>query len=476
MYFRQFWGIISSILFVIILSGCQKLDLAQLRNNVSTAFHADKVTGLIGNSEHSIKSISQKKSLNEILDGSLAHVNEGKDFVTTISLALKKDPIVISRRKALESKLAAIEVSQAGKDYQVTSTLYGGVEDITDNTKGIALSLSASRLVFDGGLLDAKISSSRFEAEAERYNLRASVDERAYSLGEIWLELEKHESLKKQIDERLAVLDPLIGQLEQVAKAGIGDVSKVAAAQRTVAGIRVTQTNVYEEYAKAKLDFVNAFGSVGENVMYDPKFIEDMLPEQITFELAQSSPRLLSKYAAYEVALANLESTKAKEEFNIGFEARALRPFAGSGYDSDESIGLVAKKNLYNGGMLQAEIDEAEALAKSAMADVEAAYRLGERTVKAAEQSIESMEKAIRLAIDNAQVASEEILYLRQQLIIGGSTLDSVLLAEARLYEAESQEVKFLAEKRKAELRIATALGLLSNALNNPLALGQVIK
>ena len=65
----------------------------------------------------------------------------------------------------------------------------------------------------------------------------------------------RNEALKDQIEGRLAVLDPLIAQLEQVAKAGIGDVSKVTAAQRTVAAIRVTETNISEGYAQARLSF-----------------------------------------------------------------------------------------------------------------------------------------------------------------------------------------------------------------------------
>ena len=124
----------------------------------------------------------------------------------------------------------------------------------------------------------------------------------------------------------------------------------------------------------------------------------------------------------------------------------------------------MARKTLYNGGMLDSEIEEAEALVQAALAEVGSAYRQGVRLVANAQQSIESMDKAIELARDNAQVTSEEIVYLRQQLIIGGSTLDSVLSAEARLYEAESREIEFLAEKRRAELGIATTLGLLSPA------------
>ena len=69
------------------------------------------------------------------------------------------------------------------------------------------------------------------------------------------------------------------------------------------------------------------------------------------------------------------------------------------------------------------------------------------------------------MARKNAAITEEEITYLKQQLIIGGSSLDSVLSAEARLYDVESQEINFLAEKRKSELIIVTSLGLLSRKL-----------
>ena len=62
-------------------------------------------------------------------------------------------------------------------------------------------------------------------------------------------------------------------------------------------------------------------------------------------------------------------------------------------------------------------------------------------------RNVIAMDKAILLAKDEARITSDEIIYLKQQLIIGGSTLDSVLSAEARLYEAQSQEIKFLTER-----------------------------
>ena len=88
------------------------------------------------------------------------------------------------------------------------------------------------------------------------------------------------------------------------------------------------------------------------------------------------------------------------------------------------------------------------------------------RTIETAQQNILSMDKAIFLAKKNAAITAEEIIYLRQQLVIGGSTLDSVLSAEARLYEAEANEVNFLAEKQKSQLTILSTLGLLSKELD----------
>ena len=262
----------------------------------------------------------------------------------------------------------------------------------------------------------------------------------------------------------MAVLDPLIGQLEEVASAGIGDVSKVTAAQRTVSAIRVEQTSITEGLARAQLEFYNAFGIHKNEITFEYDEISKLVPEQIDDELAQTSPELLSKYYNYQSSVLKVESLKAKAGFDIGFEARAMRPFAGSGYDSDESIGLVGRKTLFNGGMLDSEITEAEALAQARLEEIKAAYREGSRLVETASQNIQSMQKAILVARENAKLTADEIVYLKQQLIIGGSTLDSVLSAEARLYEAESKEIKFITEKHKSELLILSTLGLLGKS------------
>jgi outer membrane protein TolC len=239
----------------------------------------------------------------------------------------------------------------------------------------------------------------------------------------------------------------------------------VTAAQRTVSAIRVEKTGVAQGLAQARLGFLNAYGALNNGVIFDYSFITNLFPSEIDDNTVQSSPMLKSQYASYQSSLERVKALRAKEGFDVGFEARAMRPFAGSGYDSDESIGLVGRKTLFNGGLLQSEIKEAEAVSEARLAQIKANYRSGAQSVKAAIQNIESMEKAILIARENAKLTSDEIVHLRQQLIIGGSTLDSVLSAEARLYEAESKEIKFLTEKYKSQVLVVSTLGLLSKAL-----------
>ena len=173
----------------------------------------------------------------------------------------------------------------------------------------------------------------------------------------------------------------------------------------------------------------------------------------------------MARYNEYRSSEASLLSVKALEKFDVGFEAKAQKPLGGSNYSSDESVGLVLTKTFYRGNQLKSQIDSAEAIAKSKAEQVRVTFRKGELELNSSRQMIASMGKAIVQARDNARITQDEISYLRKQLIIGGSTLESILSAEARLYDAQSKEIGFQAERRKAEVRILGLTGKLTTLL-----------
>ena len=461
-------GFALSLVFLLFLTGCNALQLKSFYNDTR---------GLTGNKAKAEPSqsttsffVSKKKpieyaDLSDLVRKPKVSIDVDAGFKVSLKSAIEKDPEILSLKQSLAGKNAEISLIEAQKELQITGSLYGGIEDVSDQQNGVAAVINARKLLYDGGALDANIELKRFETESEKYLYRAAISSKLLDLASTWVDLELYRSLNEKIENRLLVLDPMIKQLEQVAEAGVADVSRVAAAQRTVALIRVAQTDVSERLAHAELRFVSSFGGLPKQRLYDDSFLSGLVPEEVTIDMAQRAPILKSQYADYKQAEANLAGVEAQYSFNLGLESRFSRPFGGSGYDSDESVGVVLQKDLLNRKSREAEIEVAKATLNASIEKIKSTTREGEKAIKTSKQTIKSMDAAIEVARKSAQATSDEIIYLRRQLVIGGSTLDNILSAEARLYDAESREVKFTAEKRKAELNILTTLGLLSRAI-----------
>ena len=443
----------------LILIACQPISYETLSAGPSSLLQSFRTADANVKTEN--KKQVNKESLSLILDRENTSASLGESFSKAIGKAVDSDPTIISEIRALEAKRHSIEAFRTNKNFQVSTSIYGGIEDVTDETAGIAVIVSANRLLYDGGRLDAQLSAEELLGESANQRLQASKERRAAELATFWVDLERYQDLEKLMSARLAVLSPLFGQLETVADAGIGDVSKVAAAQRVMSRIRVTQTDIMKELEQAKLSFENSFGALPVEMRYDQDLIANSVPIEITEEMIRSAPALRAEYLSYKSALLQIEAASLKDDINVGFESRLQRPLGSSSRDSDESIGLVLKKTIYNGNRISAELSQAKALADSAYEKLRYTFREGKRNVRLARRTISSMDEAIALAKAESEIAVDEIAYLRRQLIIGESTLDNVLSAEARLYEAQAQEINFLASKRKAELTILAAIGKL---------------
>ena len=400
--------------------------------------------------------------LDALIKGSRSKVDVDAGFMNAVFQALDQDPDVRAAKNKVTVQKEKLRTTEVGRDTQFRARVLGGIEDVSDKTVGVAAILTADRVLYDGGILDAKIDAEMFRLKAVEQAYLAARGSRALSLSHAWIELERFQALKELIDNRLTVLDPLLVQLEKVATAGVVDVSQVAEAQRIVSMILVAATSVTEKYEQSKIAFENGFGKLPVKARYDASFLSMQLPTSSVNQVIKNSPVLMSKYWAYRAAEASVVAIKAQDNFTVGFGAKIQQPFGGSGSSSDEVIGLTLSKDFYRGDQLQSQVRSAEASALASASQVTAAYRESEFRILAARKMIKSMDKTIELAKNNVKSSLEEIEYLRKQLIIGGSTLASVLTAEARLYEAESKEIGFVAERRKGESTILAVSGYFS--------------
>ena len=405
------------------------------------------------------------KSLGNLLAESRSKRRLQGNLSESVEYILGIDPAINAAYDQLLAKELSANISRSQKDIVVSGTVYGGIEDITDNNKGVAFVVNANRLLYDSGKVDAQVAADVYHAESARHALKAAIEERAKNLVILWVELDRYRLLNDLVDSRLEVLGPLIGQLEKVASAGVGDVAQVSAAQRTVSMVKVKKEELSKSLDIANLNFTNSFGELPSKIDFDYELISNVTPLEISEAMVKEAPLLLAAYASYKASEADIAVIQTNDKVSLGLQARAARPFAGSTYDSDESIGLVLNKTLYQGDLLRTQTTQAEATMRSNVSKLQAAYSDGERAVRSAIQSIISAKKTILIARENAQAASSEVAYLRKQLIIGGSTLESVLSAEALRYEAESREINYRAEMVKAQLSVLSGLGLLTDSL-----------
>lgn len=418
-----------------------------------------------GDSQFTLSSIKKPEDLRPTLDLGVLVENLQTDismdlgFKGVIIQALDQDPGVLSAKNETAALRARSRTTESGRDIQLNAMLLGGIEDVSDETAGVAAILAANRMLFDGGKLEAQLSAEAFEIKASEQAYLAIRARRALDLVNAWIDLERYQGLEDLINTRLSVLDPLLVQLEKVAEAGVGDVSQVASAKRIVSMILIAETEVLVRLEQAKISFISGFGRLPSTVSYDASLVSNAVPTTSTKELLEKSPGLQAQYLTYKAAVASIAAIELKDSFSVALQASLKRPFGGSATASDESIGLVLTKDFYQGEQLKSQINRAEQLAHARASQVFAGYRQGELAILAARETIKSMDKAIILAQENTENVREEIDYLRKQLVIGGSTLEAVLSAEARLYEAESKEIEFIAKRRKAETTIVAISG-----------------
>ena len=344
----------------IAVSGCNGFDL---RSAIDISQNQSDNSS---NGTNSNEFATGPKSLESIVnDAVVMSVDMDLEFAQVMKLAVENDPTVMTAKAEYDATRSEEDVLLSKKDFQVNGIIIGGVEDVTDKTAGLGVVLNANRVLFDGGYLDARIAAAKFDTSSARYVVQARLEERTFQLISYWLDLERFETLNRKIDDRLKIVNPLILQLEKIAEAGVGDASKVASAQRTLSGILVKKTELAQRLEKSRLDFVNSFGSLPGKAKFDGTEISKLVPNSLDESYISKAPSLLADFDSYRAAEANLVAVKNSRSYSVGFESRLSRPVGGSDLGSDESVGVVLSKTLYNGSMFDSQISQAEALVKN---------------------------------------------------------------------------------------------------------------
>ena len=424
----------------IILAGC-KYHLAGFGETVSKNY--DKVVKRSSGMQEETSETLEKFSLADaqlVLD-EVENIDFDAPFKEIIKSAVSSDPKLKFAKSNLNSKLVEIGLLQAGKDFSVKGTLYSGAEDITDAEYGAIVNLNASKLLYDGGLLDAKISGSELVAEAERHSYAATFNAVAFQKLEKWITLAEYTELVALVESRVKVLEPLLAQVEEISKSGIGDTSQYVRAKKSVTALILTRSDLLLKLEDSRNKFLAEFGAIPtQNLLQFEAFVSELSDTELD-TVPSEAPQVRSDYLRYLSSLMEPDVVRLKDKGQLLFTTDIARSLDTDASTSDERMGIVYSRTFFNGKKSEKELERAElnvSLAKDRF--IESNKNVKVQIAEAVNQ-LDFLKSALVLAEENLDTLEEESVLLRKQLVIGQSTFEELLASEALLYEAQSKIV-----------------------------------
>ena len=143
----------------LILAACEQAGLPLLK-----VFTPEQVSA-VGSDEKS-EEFRSVHDLSSLIEVSHSKVDVDLGFSKAMLQAVDQDPTVLAAKNEVLASKAKLRVTETGGDTQINATILGGIEDITDETMGIAAILTANRMLYDGGMLDAKVDADTFYSTA----------------------------------------------------------------------------------------------------------------------------------------------------------------------------------------------------------------------------------------------------------------------------------------------------------------------
>jgi len=388
--------------------------------------------------------------------------NVAAGFRPAVAEAALDNPAVRAAQQEILGAGFDIEAARGALAPQVSGSLYAGLTDEAnqDPETGAAARLNISKVVYDGGEISASVRQARAQQQIAYEDYRNELNDALFEGAAAWIALWEAERRYALIQERLRVVRPLFSQVEQVAQSGVSDITVVTAAQRVVNDIRAAENAARDQRRQAQTAFRRVFGTVPGSVAFDSDFLGANLPRHVGEDHILTTPEVVSAFLQYQAALARLDVAEARGGTRVDLQANIDEPLDAE-EEGDTTAGLVVSRTFFDGGTNRARINSAAAAVAQARDGLQAAYRNQGRQVMALRESLDAISSQIELARESREIAREEVDLLRRQLAIGQSSLENVLQAEVRLYDAENTIILRTAERASLRMELGSALGKL---------------
>ena len=424
--------------------------------------------------------------------------------ISALAVALAGQAQAIELREAVQAALSTSpEIDQAvanrtaveeerrqarGLYYPQISVEGGaGIRDLRNPTRrslGIAddilypvgVDVGAEQLLLDFGRTRAELDrqAARTDAAAAR------VEERSEFIGlnvsRAYLDYLLQDRIVAASQDNLSFHERLVADLREGVRRGSISIADQQQAEERAQAARARLTEAMEERENAAILFHRIAGvPIGRPTM--PPDISGNLPPDLDGAIDHArlnNPRGLEALADLDASSAEVDAAEAEMTPRISAEGRARWGNDIDGFEGetqDYVARVVVRWTLYNGGIYQSRVREAEARRTESGARVNEVGREAEADVRTAWNRLESQARLVGELEQQSRVSDDLLISYREQFNVGRRSLLDVLDAQNTRYNVQVQAETARLARIYAQYRVLAASNRLLEALGvEPLA------
>lgn len=327
-------------------------------------------------------------------------------------------------------------------------------------------SLTLSQLLFDGWFADSEVERQTSRVKSAAYRVQESAEFVGLDAVEAYLEVLRHRERVSLAEENVGVHSSRLGQVQQRAQAGGGNIADVRQAEARLANAESALVQTQGNLRDAEALFIRVVGQAPDTL--DAPFLPaDAIPPDLDAAVdtaIENSPTVAFARQDVKVAEADVKQQESSLYPDLRLELSTSVNDDVDGRDAteyDASALVVLRYNLYRGGADTARIREF----KWRLAEAIDAMHTNERQVS---EDARVSWNAIEVSRSNVEILQREVVAneltvnaYRQQFDIGQRGLLDLLDSDNELFLSRDSLITATYAEVFANYRLLATMGAL---------------
>ena len=362
-----------------------------------------------------------------------------------VNSAAKVHPQFLAAQYGIEEAKVNLDISEASTKPQISTSIFSGLDDIENLSAGVTASLNLQTLLYDGGKADLQRSLDELNIENAKLSLEKVQNSLVLGFYNDFNNLASLELIEEVYANKIQVINEYKTRLNTMKNAGVIDSSAISQAQRISNDItkNLELTSIDRQLVEEKL-----------GLYFSDTIIPTGAIQKSIAKLKRSKASILKNlevktaYLQVSAATIRVEQAKRTNSYDVVFQS-GVRQTIGSSLDTQPTLGIALSKPVYRGGLLQAQINSANASKQRASSDFNTTYSKVKEELKLLDVNLRAVERKLNIVKQETLFSRTEIDRINSQLTIGRSSINDLISEENNLLELELQTIQLEKEKNK---------------------------